>query len=159
MIIERFKKGEIWCLICTDVLARGIDFKGINLVINYDVPLSAQAYVHRIGRTGRGGRTGSAVTFYTKEDVNLIKSVVNVMKQSGSTDGLAQWMTSDLSKLSKNEKKNLKRKPIERKQISTVPGVIRKKRKMRKEMIVASKKRTIEEKTGKKESSQIETSE
>ncbi|GMG19041.1 unnamed protein product [Ambrosiozyma monospora] len=158
MIIERFRKGEIWCLICTDVLARGIDFKGINLVINYDVPLSAQAYVHRIGRTGRGGRTGSAVTFYTKEDVNLIKSVVNVMKQSGSTEGLAQWM-NDLSKLSKNEKKNLKRKPMERKQISTVPGIVRKKRKMRKEMIVASKKRTIEDKTGKKESSQIETSE
>lgn len=50
-IIESFKSGELWCLICTDVLARGVDFKGVNLVINYDVPRTAQAYVHRIGRT------------------------------------------------------------------------------------------------------------
>ncbi|ODV82786.1 hypothetical protein CANARDRAFT_10243 [[Candida] arabinofermentans NRRL YB-2248] len=143
MTIDKFRSGELWCLICTDVLARGIDFKGINLVINYDVPTSAQAYVHRIGRTGRGGRAGKAITFYTKEDTMAIKSVANVMKQSGVTDGLAEWMQGDMVKLSKREKKEIKKKPIDRKNISTVPGVVRKKRNNRKEMIDASKKRKV----------------
>ncbi|KAG7700392.1 hypothetical protein KL930_001080 [Ogataea haglerorum] len=142
-IIDRFRKGELWCLICTDVLARGIDFKGINLVINYDVPTSAQAYVHRIGRTGRGGRSGKAVTFYTKEDTLAIKPIVNVMKQSGWEDGMAGWLKNDLSKLTKREKKQIKQKAVDRKPISTVPAVVRKKRKQRKEMIEASKKRKL----------------
>ncbi|CAI5149669.1 BEM_HP_G0078930.mRNA.1.CDS.1 [Saccharomyces cerevisiae] len=98
-IIERFKTGELWCLICTDVLARGIDFKGVNLVINYDVPGSSQAYVHRIGRTGRGGRSGKAITFYTKQDSVAIKPIINVMKQSGCE--VSEWM----DKMAKNDQK------------------------------------------------------
>ena len=54
------------------MLARGVDFKGVNLVINYDVPQSAQAYVHRIGRTGRGGKAGKAVTFSLKKMIKLL---------------------------------------------------------------------------------------
>ncbi|OWB61825.1 hypothetical protein B5S29_g2728 [[Candida] boidinii] len=141
MIIENFKNGKLWVLICTDVLARGVDFKGINVVINYDVPISAQSYVHRIGRTGRANRKGKAITFYTKEDILAIKPIVNVMKQSGSIEGLPEWLNNDLSKLTKKEKERIKKAPIDRKQISTVPGVVRKKRKLRKEMIEASKKR------------------
>jgi ATP-dependent RNA helicase DDX52/ROK1 len=58
--------GELWALICTDLMARGIDFKGINLVINYDFPTTIINYIHRIGRTGRANRAGGkAVTFYT----------------------------------------------------------------------------------------------
>jgi ATP-dependent RNA helicase DDX52/ROK1 len=137
-IIDRFKKGEIWVLICTDVLARGIDFKGVNLVINYDVPNSAQAYVHRIGRTGRGGREGKAVTFYTKEDAIAVKPIINVMKQSGSD--YDKWM-DNMTKITKNEKKKIKNGEIKRKDISTVPKVIKQKRKQKKEMIEASKRR------------------
>jgi ATP-dependent RNA helicase DDX52/ROK1 len=137
-IIDRFKKGEIWVLICTDVLARGIDFKGVNLVINYDVPNSAQAYVHRIGRTGRGGREGKAITFYTKEDAIAVKPIINVMKQSGSD--YDKWM-DNMTKITKNEKKKIKNGEIKRKDISTVPKVIKQKRKQKKEMVEASKKR------------------
>lgn len=137
-IIDRFKKGEIWVLICTDVLARGIDFKGVNLVINYDVPNSAQAYVHRIGRTGRGGREGKAVTLYTKEDAVAIKPIVNVMKQSGAE--YDSWM-DNMTKISKNEKKNIKQGQIKRKEISTVPKVVKQKRRQQQDMIRASKKR------------------
>ncbi|CCH40885.1 ATP-dependent RNA helicase [Wickerhamomyces ciferrii] len=137
-IIERFRKGEIWVLICTDVLARGIDFKGVNLVINYDVPNSAQAYVHRIGRTGRGGREGKAVTLYTKEDSIAIKPIVNVMKQSGSN--YDEWL-DNLTKITKNEKQNIKKGQIKRKDISTVPKVVKQKRKQREDMIRASKRR------------------
>lgn len=131
--ISRFKSGELWCLITTDIIARGIDFKGINLVINYDVPNSTQAYVHRIGRTGRAGRTGKAITFYTKEDTHMIKNVVNVMRASGQLEGMPQWMRDGnaLTKLSKDRRKQLKRQQVERSKISTVPRVF-KKRKFRK---------------------------
>lgn len=139
-VIKRFKNGDIWVLITTDVLARGVDFKGVNMVINYDVPQSAQAYVHRIGRTGRGGRSGKAVTFFTKEDDKAVKPIINVMKQSGCTDGLSDWM-EDLGKLSKREKRAVKTHEIERKKISTVPSVIKQKRKQKQNMIEASKRR------------------
>ena len=143
-IIERFKSGELWCLICTDVLARGIDFKGVNLVINYDVPRTAQAYVHRIGRTGRGGRSGRAVTLYTELDSLAVKPIINVMKQSGAE--VAEWMEK-ISKLTKKEKKQLKRGKgkDERKQISTVPKLDRLKRERKQEMIEGSKRRKYKE--------------
>lgn len=150
--IERFKNGDIWCLICTDVLARGIDFKCVNLVINYDVPQSAQAYVHRIGRTGRGGNTGRAVTFFTKEDSLAIKPIINVMKQSGCTDGLSEWM-ENTSKINKRQKQQIKQKPIERKAISTVPHVVKQKKRNRVEMIEASKRRKLQPKSEEAEES------
>lgn len=48
-VVRRFATGEVWCLICTDVMARGVDFKGVKLVVNYDFPQSAMSYIHRIG--------------------------------------------------------------------------------------------------------------
>lgn len=142
-VIKRFKNGDIWVLITTEVLARGVDFKGVNLVINYDVPQTAQAYVHRIGRTGRGGKVGRAVTFFTKEDVMAIKPIINVMKQSGST-GYSDWM-NNMSKLSFDDKKKIRGEQADRKQISTVPKVVRQKRRQRQEMIEASKRRKAQE--------------
>lgn len=141
-IIERFKTGDLWCLICTDVLARGVDFKGVNLVINYDVPRSAQAYVHRIGRTGRGGRSGKAITFYTKQDALAIKPIINVMKQSGCE--VSEWMQK-ISSMSKREKESLKKGKAfsQRKQISTVPSVVKQKKRQKREMIEASKERKL----------------
>ncbi|CUM63585.1 uncharacterized protein PRCAT00001164001 [Priceomyces carsonii] len=142
-VIRRFKSGNIWVLITTDVISRGVDFKGVNLVINYDVPQSAQAYVHRIGRTGRGNRKGKAVTFFTKEDIMLIKPIINVMKASGCQAGYSEWM-ENMEKLSKSNKKSIKTNQVERKQISTVPNVVRHKRRQKQEMIEASKKRKSE---------------
>lgn len=140
-VIERFKNGDIWVLICTDVLSRGIDFRGVNVVLNYDVPQSAQSYVHRIGRTGRAGRQGKSVTFFTKEDHVAVKAVVNVMKQSGCD--VQDWLLK-MGKATQNEKNALKRKPVDRSAISSVPSVVRQKRKNKKEMIDASKKRKLE---------------
>lgn len=139
-VIKRFKNGDIWVLITTDVIARGVDFKGVNMVINYDVPQSAQAYVHRIGRTGRGGKVGKAVTFFTKEDDMSVKPIINVMKQSGCEAGFSSWM-ENMQRLSKNDKKSIKQHQIKRNQISTVPKVMKHKRKKREEMIEASKRR------------------
>lgn len=63
--VNKFRMGETWVLICTDLMSRGIDFKGVNLVVNFDFPQSANSYIHRIGRTGRAGRKGKAITYFT----------------------------------------------------------------------------------------------
>ena len=66
--IERLKNGQVDVLVATDVAARGLDVDRISLVINYDVPFDSEAYVHRIGRTGRAGRSGDAILFLTPRE-------------------------------------------------------------------------------------------
>ena len=75
--ISRMRKGESWVMVTTEVMARGMDFKGVREVINYDFPTTIQSYVHRIGRTGRAGREGKAVTFFTDEDGPYLKMCVH----------------------------------------------------------------------------------
>lgn len=57
-IMKDFRLGKIWVLICTDLMSRGVDFKTVNVVVNYDFPQSVVSYIHRVGRTGRAGRKG-----------------------------------------------------------------------------------------------------
>ena len=76
--VRAFRSGSIWVLICTELMGRGIDFKGVNLVINYDFPPSAVSYIHRIGRTGRAGRRGQAVTFFTEQDRTILRTIAQV---------------------------------------------------------------------------------
>ncbi|GAA5877321.1 hypothetical protein JCM8547_003833 [Rhodosporidiobolus lusitaniae] len=118
-VVRRFAEGKVWCLICTDVMARGVDFKGVKLVVNYDFPQSAMSYIHRIGRTGRAGKEGRAVTFFTKADAGHLKTIVNVMRQSGCS--VPEWMLA-LPAPSQDAKKALKMKPIGRKDISRTNG-------------------------------------
>ena len=66
--IERLKNGQVDVLVATDVAARGLDVERISLVINYDIPFDSEAYVHRIGRTGRAGRSGDAILFLTPRE-------------------------------------------------------------------------------------------
>lgn len=67
-VMSDFKKGKFIYLIATDVAARGIDVENITHIINYDIPLERESYVHRTGRTGRAGKTGKAITFVTRND-------------------------------------------------------------------------------------------
>jgi ATP-dependent RNA helicase RhlE len=73
--LERFATGKVRVLVATDVAQRGLDVEGISHVVNYDVPLDPEDYVHRIGRTGRAGATGTAVTFITAGDLGAMKSI------------------------------------------------------------------------------------
>lgn len=82
-VIQNFRTGKTWALICTDVMARGLDFKNISCVINYDFPTSVPNYIHRIGRTGRAGQKGEALTFFTYADIPLLKNIADVLKNSG----------------------------------------------------------------------------
>ncbi|MEG1808184.1 MAG: helicase-related protein, partial [Cetobacterium sp.] len=71
-VMKSFKTKAIKVLVTTDVAARGIDAKGVDLVINYDIPSDEKYYVHRIGRTGRAGKEGRAVTFVMNSDERRI---------------------------------------------------------------------------------------
>lgn len=82
-VVKAFREGKVWVLICTELIARGIDFLGVNLVINYDFPTSAISYIHRIGRTGRAGRKGKAITYFTQDDKLKLRSIANILRNSG----------------------------------------------------------------------------
>ncbi|MEP2102521.1 MAG: DEAD/DEAH box helicase [Parasphingorhabdus sp.] len=73
--LDRFKSGEINILCASDVAARGLDIKGVSHVVNYDIPWHPDDYIHRIGRTGRAGATGVAITFVTKRDDEHVDSI------------------------------------------------------------------------------------
>jgi len=73
--LESFRRGRVRVLVATDIAARGIDVTGISHVINFDVPLYAEDYIHRIGRTGRAGATGSAITFVGSDEQQYLRRI------------------------------------------------------------------------------------
>lgn len=79
--IELLKKGAIDILVATDVAARGLDVERISHVINFDIPFDTEAYVHRIGRTGRAGREGNAILFVNPRERSMLKSIERTTKQ------------------------------------------------------------------------------
>ncbi len=79
--VDQLKKGKIDILVATDVAARGLDVDRISHVINYDIPYDTEAYVHRIGRTGRAGRTGEAILFASPRERRLLRDIERATKQ------------------------------------------------------------------------------
>ncbi|QHB31219.1 DEAD/DEAH family ATP-dependent RNA helicase [Yersinia canariae] len=78
--LERLKDGRLDILIATDVAARGLDVERISLVVNYDIPMDSESYVHRIGRTGRAGRAGRALLFVENRERRLLQNIERTMK-------------------------------------------------------------------------------
>jgi len=74
-VIEQLKSGALDIVVATDVAARGIDVPRVSHVVNYDIPYDTEAYVHRIGRTGRAGRTGNAILFVAPREVSMLRSI------------------------------------------------------------------------------------
>merc|ERR1712083_470469 len=90
--LMRFRLGQIDILIATDVASRGLDIEGVSLVVNYDMPTDIDSYVHRIGRTGRIGNEGKAITFVACDDNGAacenfvaLKQLLRVMQDAGSS--------------------------------------------------------------------------
>ena len=80
-MLAKFKANEAELLVCSDVAARGLDVSDVSHVINFDVPVNAEDYIHRIGRTGRAGKTGHAYTLATPGDARLLAAVEKMLKQ------------------------------------------------------------------------------
>ncbi|PWN07029.1 DEAD/DEAH box helicase [Rhodohalobacter mucosus] len=76
--LDNFRNGNVPVIVATDVLARGIDIKGVSIIINYDVPHNSDDYIHRIGRTGRYDKSGIAITFVTRRDNKKFESIQRI---------------------------------------------------------------------------------
>ena len=79
--LDAFKRGDVDLLVATDVAARGLDIADLPAVFNFDVPFNAEDYVHRIGRTGRAGASGLAVTLVTRDDTRLVSDIEKLIKK------------------------------------------------------------------------------
>jgi len=99
---DRFKKDEITILVASDVAARGLDVKGVSHVVNFDVPWQPDDYVHRIGRTGRAGMKGIAITLATREDG---EAIARIEKLIGHKIPLAETKEEPSEKPAKLEKR------------------------------------------------------
>ncbi len=97
--VERLRKGTVNILVATDVAARGLDVERIGLVINYDMPFDSEAYVHRIGRTGRAGRNGDAILFVNPREKRFISNLERAVKQPISAMDIPSNDTINKSRL------------------------------------------------------------
>ena len=80
-MVQRLRDGQLDILVATDVAARGLDVERISHVVNYDIPTDTESYVHRIGRTGRAGRTGDAILFVTPRERHLLRAIERATRQ------------------------------------------------------------------------------
>jgi len=149
--VKQFRSGQTWILICTDLVARGVDFRAVNTVINYDLPTDGVSYIHRIGRTGRAGRAGEAITFFTEADFGPnLRTIANVAKLSGCD--VPDWMLTLKHRLAddassyhrangnngKPRRRRRKHDVIARPDIDTTPNFDKKKLYKRKQSIKES---------------------
>ena len=117
--LEKFKQNELRLLVCSDVAARGIDIGGLSHVFNFDVPHHAEDYVHRIGRTGRAGKTGHAFTLATPEDklaVEAIEKLTGTPIPPIVVEGLdvVEWAESDGRRRGRGGKRGASAAPARR---------------------------------------------
>jgi ATP-dependent RNA helicase RhlE len=111
--LDGFRDGRYEIMVATDIAARGIDVTRISHVINYDMPSTADAYTHRIGRTGRASKTGDAFTFVTGDDIGLahsLKRILGEKLQYQSVDGLTTEILTSPSKQNTIDMKSNKRR-------------------------------------------------
>jgi superfamily II DNA/RNA helicase len=92
--LEAFKQGTVEALVATDVAARGLDIAELPCVINYDLPYNAEDYVHRIGRTGRAGASGDAISLATEKDARLLADIEKLIKHKLSKLELTGLMSA-----------------------------------------------------------------
>lgn len=114
-MLANFRDGRLKLLVASDVAARGLDIPDVSHVFNFDVPIHAEDYVHRIGRTGRAGRQGKAFTIVTKNDLKYVQAIE---KMSGENikwlDGDATWSQAETADETPETKKAKLRKPVKK---------------------------------------------
>jgi superfamily II DNA/RNA helicase len=96
--LDSFRQGKISLLVCSDVAARGLDIADVTHVFNFDVPFNAEDYVHRIGRTGRAGKEGTAMTLVTPEESKLVRAIESLINTSIERTVLTNLKEIDPSK-------------------------------------------------------------
>lgn len=119
LVLKRFRKAELQILCATDIAARGLDIEGVTHVFNYDIPHDAESYIHRIGRTGRAGEHGKAVTFVNARQYDLLRRIESgiksrIEKQRSERGRRHKEKQEQILKeiREKREEKKAKRKPL-----------------------------------------------
>ncbi|MCB1119961.1 MAG: DEAD/DEAH box helicase, partial [Verrucomicrobiae bacterium] len=97
--LDRYRKGQTPVLVATDVAARGIDVRNITLVVNFDLPAEPDNYVHRIGRTARAGASGRSITFCSDEELDLLRDVERIIKNSIPVDASHRYHSETVAAL------------------------------------------------------------
>jgi len=100
--LKEFKNGKITILVATDIAARGLDIDQLPIVINYDLPMVAEDYVHRIGRTGRAGAEGLAVSLVAQEEVRLLRDIRRLLKQDIAIENVVGYEPNQPLRLEAN---------------------------------------------------------
>jgi ATP-dependent RNA helicase RhlE len=95
--LERFRQGKVPVLVATDVAARGVDVKAVTLVVNFDLPNEPEAYVHRIGRTGRAGATGHAASFCCPDERDYLRDIEKLIGNPLTVDADQDWHLASLA--------------------------------------------------------------
>ncbi len=106
IVMRKYRQGEVDILVATDVAARGIDVQNVDAVINYDIPQDSESYVHRIGRTGRANKTGSAYTFIYPKERGKLQNIMNSTKAVIQPVKLANEKNSDIVDQPMHPKRN-----------------------------------------------------
>ena len=104
MALRSFKSGKTPILVATDVAARGLDIPHVAHVVNFDLPNDIDDYVHRIGRTGRAGKTGLATAFFNENNLSLARPLADLMQESNQE--VPAWLTRYASRVSFSGGKN-----------------------------------------------------
>ena len=120
--IDRLKRGLVDIVVATDVAARGLDVSRISHVLNYDIPYDTEAYIHRIGRTARAGRSGEAIIFVAPRETRMLRSIE---KATGKTiEPMALPSETDIADRRTGEFKNLITATIEAQDLAAFEGII-----------------------------------
>jgi ATP-dependent RNA helicase DDX3X len=94
--LNLFKNGHCTVLVATDVASRGLDIPNVSVVVQYDLPSNIDDYVHRIGRTGRAGKTGQAIAFFNEKNRNIVDDLVPLLKETSQE--VPQWLDAMVTK-------------------------------------------------------------
>ncbi|CAK8698601.1 unnamed protein product [Clavelina lepadiformis] len=118
-VLRDFRTGQVNALIATDVAARGLDVRNIQFVVNYDMPLNCVDYIHRIGRTGRGGKKGTAITFLTELDGAVVPDLIKSLEDIGhdvddKLTRMEQWWKEQRHSMKKRTNESVKRRTFSR---------------------------------------------
>ncbi len=120
--LQGFKTHRVTVLVATDIAARGLDIEQLPLVINYDLPMVAEDYIHRIGRTGRAGAHGLAISLVSNEEAGLLRDIQKILKDPIEMVSVAGYEPSQPLRLDGNARPQQKRRPSRPRNVSARPS-------------------------------------
>lgn len=115
-VLKKFRQAKLQILVTTDIAARGLDIEGVTHVFNYDIPQDMESYIHRIGRTGRAGQQGVAITFVNARQYNMLRKIEAGIKNHITKDISSRSLASRIKREKREKELALKKQQTEKKQ-------------------------------------------